>query len=459
MLFQTGFGVYIENDHVSMAYLKGSFRDVKLAAYAVYPLDEEKSIGEKLGKVGKLVGSFIEKNRISSSEIFVGIPRDLVVLRYIELPLLVKENLRETLGYEMDKYIPFPADDIYFDYQIVSEDRTDGKLKVLLMAVKKEAIRPFFDLRSLIGTGISGIEVSSTAIANFFYLNDNISAGDPLALIYLKRNNLELDLTKDGLLNYSRSVRMDKGDEELHTLICRELRPLCQSLGTQDGAMKTIILGLDTDLELISRLREETDLDVELLDLSQTDIPSDTIMPAYGLALKGIYKAPMDINLLPVELRKKANKIGYYMMFVLAGLLVLSVLGWGGGNALRQRLYLNQLNVEINRKGAEVKNIGRIEKKCTELEDRIDYVNSLYSNREAILNILRELSRRIPEGAWVRRLKFSEEEVQIEGHAVSASELISLLEASSFFKDVVFLSTITKDKDGRERFRIGLKLS
>jgi general secretion pathway protein L len=74
------------------------------------------------------------------------------------------------------------------------------------------------------------------------------------------------------------------------------------------------------------------------------------------------------------------------------------------------------------------------------------------------LNILKDLSRRIPEGAWVRKFDFSDKGVQIEGHADSASELIPLLETSPLFKDVAFLSPITKSKDGKERFRIGLKI-
>ena len=57
------------------------------------------------------------------------------------------------------------------------------------------------------------------------------------------------------------------------------------------------------------------------------------------------------------------------------------------------------------------------------------------------------------------QFEFSDKGVQIEGDAESASELIPLLEISPLFKDVAFLSSITKSKDGKERFRIGLKIN
>jgi general secretion pathway protein L len=167
----------------------------------------------------------------------------------------------------------------------------------------------------------------------------------------------------------------------------------------------------------------------------------------------------MDINLLPVNLRKKAGRIGYYTMFVLAGLLILSVLAWGGGSILHQKLVLNRLDSEIKRLGSEVATVDRLQAVLKELEDRIDYVNALRQSHVPVLNILRDLSKEIPESAWIRRIAFSDKGVEIEGYANSASELISLLEAAPLFKDVAFLSPITKGKDGKEKFRIGFKVN
>ena len=458
MLFQTSLGIDIEDSRVSMAYLKASFKGVGLAAYAIHLFEKEKPVEEKLGTVRGLVEDFLRENRISSTDIFLGIPRDLTVVRYIELPLAAKENLRETLGYEMGKYVPLSVDDIYFDYQLLGEDKENGLLRVLLIVAKKNAIDPYLDLRNQLGRRICGVENSSTAMANYFSCKPNRPDGDVYALVYVRDDNLELNLVKERFLNYSRSVSTGDNEGNLHSLLLQELKSLRETLGEDHGPLETTFCGPDADNKLLNILREEADLDVRPVDLSGTRIPSYDLIPAYGLALKAIQKVPMDINLLPVELRKKASKVGYYAMFALAGLLILSVVAWGGGSVLHQKLTLNRLNAEINRLSVEIAKIDRVQKKCKKLESRIDYLNTLRGGRAHMMDILKDLSERIPKSAWVRKLNFSDKGMQVEGHADSASELISLLEASPLFKDVAFLSPITKDRDGKERFRIGFQV-
>jgi len=106
----------------------------------------------------------------------------------------------------------------------------------------------------------------------------------------------------------------------------------------------------------------------------------------------------------------------------------------------------------------EIADIDRTRKVCKGLENQIDYLNTICGGGVSILDVLKELSQKIPESAWVRGFEFSETGVKIQGEAGSASELIPLLEASPLFNGVAFLSTITKGRDGKDRFRIGLEL-
>ena len=457
MIFQAGLGIDIQDDSVSMAYLKGSFKGVRLAAHAICPLEKEQPVEEKLGTIAGFVRDFMGKNRITSTDIFMGIPRDMVVLRYIELPLAVKENLRGALNYEMEKYVPISAEDLYFDYQVLSEDKVDNRLKVLLIVVKKSYIDPYFDFRDRLGAGISGIEITSTAMTNYFSCRPDMSDGNAHAIVYLRDDNLELNLVKERLLNYSKSVRVAETEGNLHSLVLQELKPLREVLG-EHGRVEAAFCGSEVGIELLNRLREEGDLDIRPVELSGITVPSYALIPAYGLALKGVRKVPMEINLLPPERRKKPSKAGYYTMFVLTGLVILSVIAWGGSNIVRQKLDLSRLNAEIKSLDGKIANIERIKTKCKKLEDQIDCLNALRGVHLPTLNILKDLSQRIPENAWVNKFDFSDKEVKIEGYADSASELIPLIETSPLFKDAAFLSSITKSRDGKEKFRIGLKI-
>ena len=458
MLFQTSLGIDIEDNSVSFAYLKASFRGVRLATHATYALEEETSQKEKVDLLGGLVRDFLRKNGISPAALFLGLPRNLAILRYVELPLAVKENLRDTLGYEMEKYVPFSADAIYFDYQVIEEDKDSRKLKVLIVAAKKEAVDPYLDLAARIGVDISGIEIASTAMANYFCLQQDPDQVDTYAIVYLRDGHLELDLVKGGFLDYSRTVKRGEWGPELPGFISHELQKLKDSLGKRRRRLRTVLCGFDAKAEVVDHLKADEGLKIRLVDLSRRGIPSFAMIPAYGLALKGILRLPTDINLVPEGFRKRPNKTGLYTMFVLVCLVILSGIAWSGGMILFKQLHLSRLNAEIAGLQAEFPRIERTKAKCKKVEDQIDYLNVLHSGDVTVLNVLKELSQKIPKNAWVRTFTHSDKEVKIQGFAGSASELIPFLESSPLFEDVTFVSPITRAQDGKELFRIGLKI-
>jgi len=456
LYFQASVGIDIESNRVSLVYLKASLKGLSLAAHAIYPLEKEDS-EEKTAEIRKYVHEFLRKHRISSADIFLGIQRDLTIFRYIELPLAVKENLRGTLLYEMEKYVPLPVSEIYFDCQIIAEDKEANKLTVLLIVVKKEFIDPYLDRDNRLGAGISGIEIHSTALVNYLSYKPKTPNADTYAIVSLGSEHLELSLVKKRLLHYSRHVKIDKKGGNLQRLVLEELELFRKTLGTEQGRLEVVLCGSDAD-SVVELLKAREDIGLRPQEHSRTGIPSDLLAPAYGLALRGIQKAPMDINLLPIGLRKKSGKIRYYTKFVLAGLFILSILAWGGNSILQQKRLSDNLDSEIKKLSAEVANINRTQAKLKELEKKIDAINALRQRHVPVLTVLRDLSKEIPEGVWLDRLAFTDKGGEIEGYADSASALIPLLTASPLLKDVAFLSPITKGKDGKERFRIGFKV-
>ena len=198
--------------------------------------------------------------------------------------------------------------------------------------------------------------------------------------------------------------------------------------------------------------------ELKCLETSRFQISSTDLMSAYGLAVKGFQKVPLRINLLPPNLRKKPNKFRYYVLFALLFMVLAGTLAWIGGVFFQHKWAIDRLDSEITRYISEAKKIDRIRSKKTKIINRITFLNTLRQGGPPVLDVLRELSDRIPDQAWVSHFSFSEKGIQIQGMAESASELIPLLEASPMFGDVAFLSAITKDRSGKERFRIGLSL-
>jgi general secretion pathway protein L len=195
----------------------------------------------------------------------------------------------------------------------------------------------------------------------------------------------------------------------------------------------------------------------ESVELPQKiEIPKHLI-PAFGLALKGLISPAVGLNFLPADRRKKQGKTAYYTMFILIALALLSGVGWGASRAIHYRMSQKELALQIQKFSKEVGEVDRIRTEAEIIGEKISYLNRLQNTHPSVLDMLAEMSKKIPDTAWIQQFTVSDKGLQIEGTADSASELVPILEASPLFKDVGFLSGITKEREGKERFLMGLK--
>jgi len=373
--FHSSIGLEIRENSVVMVWLKSAYTRVRLGAHSICSLEQNRPVPEKLEAVSALLSEFKTEHHIGNSPVFIGIPRNLILSKEIRFPLAVKENLRTTLSYELEKHIPLPGEELCFDCQMVEENKSLNQMTVLLVAARKTALSPFIAFCRKLSGKISGMEGTGSAVANFH--------------------------------------------------------------------------------AFVSEGKTEAMAEAEIL--RKAGIPSPELIPAFGLALKGLGQVPLQINLLPDELRKKPGKLGYYMMSSLALLLILSALGMGGSYLWRQHTAMKALNAEMKILTKAVAEIEDMQTRIRELESRINRIQALKQGYIPVVDIIRELTGIIPETAWVQDFSFSEQGIQINGFADSTSNLIGILEASPMFENVSFLSAIVKDREGKERFSIGLK--
>ncbi len=85
---------------------------------------------------------------------------ELGLVKEVELPLAARENLRQALAYEMHRFTPFSAHDVYYDYRIV--ETTDHLIRVHLAVIPRRLIGKVtqwlsgWDLRFVPGLASSG---------------------------------------------------------------------------------------------------------------------------------------------------------------------------------------------------------------------------------------------------------------------------------------------------------------
>jgi len=80
-------------------------------------------------------------------------------------------------------------------------------------------------------------------------------------------------------------------------------------------------------------------------------------------------------------------------------------------------------------------------------------VQSVQKSDPRPLPIMRELTDRLPQDAWLRTLTMDKQGLEITGQAAAANQLIPLLENSPSLTRVEFTAPVTKAGD-KEQFRI-----
>ena len=72
--------------------------------------------------------------------LMIRLSEDQVLDRTITLPLAVEENLRQALGFELDRYTPFRSDQAYFDFRVTDRATDSQRLTVALLVAPKATV-------------------------------------------------------------------------------------------------------------------------------------------------------------------------------------------------------------------------------------------------------------------------------------------------------------------------------
>jgi len=133
---------------------------------------------------------------------------------------------------------------------------------------------------------------------------------------------------------------------------------------------------------------------------------------------------------------------------------LLGLIGWGGSYAVKDEMRLRQLQKENQKIAPSVEALRREETELNRLRKEIAFFSDLKQRRGVVMRVLDELSRIVPTNAYVSNLRLRENNLELQGAAESASNLIPLLERSPIFENVAFNAPSSKGRDGRETFSI-----
>lgn len=88
----------------------------------------------------QLQALFARRVKLKEARVILRLPDEQGMARDIYVPRAALKNLRQVVGYEMDRYTPFAVDEVYFDLLPQPSDDAEGMLKFRLIVVPRERL-------------------------------------------------------------------------------------------------------------------------------------------------------------------------------------------------------------------------------------------------------------------------------------------------------------------------------
>src|SRR5881396_3440762 len=140
--------------------------------------------------IQKALQAMLTEKGIKAKTVNVCAPGFHVFSKFVKLPPVDANKVTQIIQYEAQQNVPFPLEEVVWDYQILGTTPT-GELEVLLVAIKSDIVEGLFRTAEAAGTKLSLVDVSPAALANAFRYNYGDLEGCSMLLdIGAKTSNL-----------------------------------------------------------------------------------------------------------------------------------------------------------------------------------------------------------------------------------------------------------------------------
>lgn len=205
------FGLDVGSSTVKAIQLRRTRRGLELEKFAAVPIfpsgrpDSDHDLRQaKVTAIQRAVAAA----KITAKHVITSVSGEAIIVRYIQLPQMTEEELKNALRYEAEEYIPFQIDEVNLDSHILglSEDGGGKRINVLLVAAKKDLIRDHIDIVRAAGLIPRIVDVDSFALFNCFDQTQRPSSDDVVVLVDIGSEITNINIFANGLSHFARDI-------------------------------------------------------------------------------------------------------------------------------------------------------------------------------------------------------------------------------------------------------------
>jgi type IV pilus assembly protein PilM len=180
------------------------------------------------GAIQKALTELLSEKGFKARHVNICAPGFHTFSKFVKLPPVDTAKVTQIIQYEAQQNVPFPLEEVVWDYQILGATPT-GELEVLLVAIKSDIVEGLFRAADNAGARLNLVDVSPAALSNAFRFNYGDLEGCTMLLdigaktsnllffekgniysrgINIGANSITQDFAKESKLSYEQAERL-----------------------------------------------------------------------------------------------------------------------------------------------------------------------------------------------------------------------------------------------------------
>ncbi len=341
---------------------------------------------ENASEVGRAIGDALRQLKLDDLKAVMDVPRGKAVLKTLTLPTADASELPGMVRFQVESDLPFAIDEAVIDFTLESppesEPSANGTQPVLVAVVKQDVVSWYEQVAAEAKIKLHAIGLRP--YADVCCLQACVTPEQwqqTLALVHLHQTEAEINVVTRGVMTFSRSATVPRGNGTAIDALAVEVIRTIQSATAAQGSSKVdrVFIAGDTgnETKVVDTLAQRLSLPCEVLDptaalkLKKSKADPRGLVTPLGLAIGHGVEGRVPFDLLnpkrpPVERDlRKLRMIGGGVAAALL-MLVLFTIGITRKNAEETRLA--ELRGRHTKLTNDLKPVTRLKKRLAEIE-------------------------------------------------------------------------------------------
>jgi Tfp pilus assembly protein PilN len=451
--FLDGVGIAVGIREVSFVHVRKRFVEVSLRHARTVPLPEAGR--ERLDEFDHALHSFLQDMETTPDHAVLSLPRYTAYVSRIVVPESARDVIAEVIGYQADQLLPFPKEELYYDYLTVDVGHEEKRIEVTVFGFSRREVDEYIGILLQAQLRPQMVTLSCSALTNALVFCGAPAHGSRLLLVP-EEGWVEIDSIAGTRLLASQVVpaAAEMTKEEFDELIAQIVTRSFPGTAVAD----TPLFSSSTPPQLPVAVSADHNVQAQVtarFALADGEVLPPPALPALGAALQSIGEGDGGINLLPEERRAQPEKRLSPLTLALVGAIGVLSLLWAAVSVVQQHRVLRSLAHQRAALEAPVQHVQKQEEELAQLQKQLQLLEN--TARQKVIPVMKSLSEVFPKEYYLNHLRYKAGDIEMSGlGSQSAADLLANLENSPCFRDVAAKAPFTKTPQG-ETFTLGAK--